>query len=194
MGPLAGLLSYSGLMEVRRVWILGLLAVGVVTAGCGSAKPEPVAESMSTGAEGTSTVRSEGISLELPASWYGDAERPEGPSAPMLRAATFPLVEPLADVGQQAQGNLAEDDILISILDYGPMTDSGQLPSSGPVAVDRSHIASFEGFREPVVTRTITLGGHSLQLWVVFGSSDPSGEQYRQANRVLATLEVAANP
>jgi hypothetical protein len=170
-------------MEASHAPVLGLLVVGIVMAGCGSAEPDAAAD-------GTRTIRSESLSVELPPGWYGDAERPEPQWAPMLRAATFALTEEATDQGQQAQSTMADGDILITVVDYGPLPDSGELAASTPVAVDRSHAASSEGFREPVVNRSFTLGGHHLQLWVVFGSSKPTEEHYREANRVLATLAV----
>jgi hypothetical protein len=163
---------------------VGLLVIGIVMAGCGSAEPD-------TAPGSTRTIRSEALSLELPAGWYGDAEEAEVPQAPFLRAATFPLADEATDVSQQAQRTIGEDEILISVVDYGPMPSIDDPPPTPlPVAVDRSHVTSFEGFREPVVERTVTVGGHRLQLWVVFGSFDPGEERYGQANRVLATLAV----
>jgi hypothetical protein len=161
---------------------------GIVMAGCGSAE---ATRAEGAAAKRTETIRSEALSLEVPPGWYGDAELPDVPQAPLLRAATFPLTEELKDVGQQAQRTMADGEILITVGDYGrPLPSWDEVPTSLPVAVDQSHVVSFEGFPEPVVERTVTLGGHRLQLWVVFGSSDPSEEQYAEANRVLATLAV----
>ncbi|HEV3479263.1 MAG TPA: hypothetical protein VG144_07420, partial [Gaiellaceae bacterium] len=162
--------------------VVGLVMAGIVVSGCGSVERDAAAE-------GT-TIRSEALSLEVPPGWYGDADPPETPQAPRLRAATFPLPAEPADLGQQAQGELGDDDVLITVVDYGVIPAAHDVAISLPVAVDRSHLVSFEGFREPVVMRRFTLGGHRLQLWVVFGSHDPSTELYREANRVLATLAV----
>jgi hypothetical protein len=184
LGPPQARPSYIGLMGAAHAPVVGLLMVGIVMAGCGSAE-------QGAAGERTETIRSEALSLEVPPGWYGDAGRPEVPQAPLLRAATFPLAEEAKDSGQQAQRTMGERDILISVVDYGrPSPSWDEVPTSLPVAVHQSDVASFEGFREPVVTRTITLGGHRLQLWVVFGSSDPSEWQYGEANRVLATLAV----
>jgi hypothetical protein len=161
----------------------GFLVAAAVIAGCGSVERDGAGEP-------ATTIRSEALSLELPPGWYGHAEPPEVPQAPALRAATFPIPRVPADLGQQARRTMAADDILISVVDYGAMLAADDVAVSLPVAVDKSHVISFEGFREPVVMRSFTLGGHRLQLWVVVGSGDPDTELYRDANRVLATLAV----
>jgi hypothetical protein len=162
--------------------VVGLAVAATVLSGCGSVEHDAAGE--------LTEIRSEAISLELPPAWYGHAEPPEVPQAPVLRAATFPLSPEPADLGQQARRTMGEDDVLITVVDYGAVPDADDVAVSPPVAVDHSHTVSFEGFREPVVMRSFTLGGHRLQLWVVFGTSDPGVELYREANRVLATLAV----
>jgi hypothetical protein len=162
---------------------VGLLVIGMIMTGCGSAEPDAAAG-------GTRTIRSEALSLDLPAGWYGDVEPPNVPSAPFVRAATFPLGERPTDLGQQARRTMGEGDILISVVDYGPMPGADEPPTPLPIAVDQSHVASFEGFREPVVVRTVTVSGHRLQLWVVFASANASEDLYGEASRVLATLAV----
>jgi hypothetical protein len=159
--------------------VVGLLVAGTVLAGCGSVGRDA--------ADATTTIRSEALSLELPSGWYGHAELRELPQAPLLKAATFQFHAAPMDLGQHARPTMADEDILITVVDYGAMPGTDV---SLPVAVDESHVISFEGFREPVVMRSFTIAGHRLQLWVVFGSSDPSAEQYAEANRVLATLAV----
>jgi hypothetical protein len=160
--------------------VAGLLVAASVFAGCGSVGRDAAAEA-------TTTIRTEALSLELPSGWYGHAEPPEVPQAPLLKAATFQVQAAPMDLGQHARPMMADDDILITVVDYGAMPGADV---ALPVAVDESHVVSFEGFREPVVMRSFTTAGHRLQLWVVFGASDPSAEQYAEANRVLATLAV----
>jgi hypothetical protein len=162
--------------------IVGLVVAATVMSACGSVEGDAT--------EPATTIRSEAISLELPPGWYGDPVRPDVPQAPVLRAATFPLVERPRDLGNELRPTMGERDILITVADYGPMPTPDEFRASPPIAVDRSHVVSFEGFREPVVMRSFTLGGHRLQLWVVFASAEPSDELFAEANRVLATLEV----
>jgi hypothetical protein len=174
-------------MGARYAPAIGLLIVGIVIAGCGSAEPT---RAKAPATEKTATIRSEALRIELPPGWYGDARTPKIPSAPLVRAATFPLAVEHTGLGRQARRTMGEGDILITVADYGPMPGADEPPTPLPVAVDGSHVTSFEGFREPVVVRTITVSSHRLQLWVVFGSSDPSDERYAEANRVLETLAV----
>lgn len=175
-------------MGVRCLLVLGMLVFGLALSGCGSADPS----ARDGGGENARTVRGHGLSLEVPAGWHGDVSKADPQTASLIRAATFPLSALPAGVGQEAQRTMDDRDILISVVDYGRLPESSRLEVAQlPIGVDRSHVASFEGFREPVVTRSFVVDGHALQLWVVFGSPDPSEELFRAANKVLATLTVA---
>lgn len=166
--------------------VVAAVVLGLLVPGCGS-EQEGEAGPAGTVAQG------HGLSVKLPPGWYGDVTKPEPGAAPLLRAATFPLREAATDLGQRAQRTMGVGDILVSVADYGCVTDvaSTDLPvATAPIAVSRADVSSFEGFLEPVVTRSFVLNGEALQLWVVFGGRGPTDELLDRADQVLATLDA----
>lgn len=171
-------------MRIRLA--LAVAIAGAAFTGCGSASGERAT------AEST-TVRGYGFELPLPPGWHGDVSKPEGPSAPLLRAATFWL-GPATDIGQSSEAAMDEDDILITVADYGEFPNPERISEFSttplPVRIRRSDLGNFEGFRKPVATKAFAVDRHGLQVWIVFGSDEPKEEQIRQANDVLASLIV----
>jgi hypothetical protein len=166
--------------------ILALLALTAVLGGCGAAE-RGVGEASG---QPTTTVRGYGLKLEVPLGWHGDVVRPEPPGALTLRAANFQL-PPASDVGQQAQGTMAERDVLITLTYYGRAgaTSAGRRAIL-PLVIDRRDFMPFEGFARPVATDSFALGGGAFQHWVVFRDEAPSDELVAEANRVLATVAL----
>jgi len=176
------------LVETNSVLVPVVVMVGVVLSGCGS-KPAHADK-----ARQEQTVLAAGaLTIKVPHGWYGsNVSDMSGPSAPTLRLATFPVAAQPLDQGQQAQRTMDRNDILITILDYGPLSPAEEPVEivDLPVAIEASHIGPFEGFREPAATRAFVVNGHAVQLWVVFGSPEPSTELLDVASRALASLAV----
>ncbi len=168
-----------------------VLVFGVCASGCGTTN----APGGGSAGVDERTIRSGVLSLDVPTGWHGSDADAEGPSAPTLRVATFPLSPRPSDQGQQAQPKMDDQDILISVVDYGLLPAPNKLKELSavelPITVEHSHLGSFEGFREAVATRAFVVNGHAVQLWVVFGSSDAGADLFDQANRALETLAVA---
>lgn len=163
-----------------------MLVLALALGGCGAA--EPVSES---GAVDSRTISGHGLSIELPSGWDGDVVKSGLNVAPLLRAANFPLTAPASDIGRQLQRTMGAGDVLLSVADYGEVPGAKDTGLSAlPVQLGRSEVTSFEGFLEPVATHSLTVNGHTLQLWVVT-AKEPTDRQLEQANAVLATLEVA---
>jgi hypothetical protein len=173
-------------MHVARVLLAA--AAAVVLSACGVS-----AEVDSEAAKGGwKVVEGYGLRIDLPPGWYGDVSKHDEVSAPLLRAATFELMDPPTDIGQEAQRTMDADDVLITVADYGPLPNPKNTrelqPATLPITIERSHLGSFEGFRKPVATRAFLLEDHALQVWVAFGSAVPTDPTLEEANDVLATF------
>jgi hypothetical protein len=174
-------------VRTRRVLVL---VVGLVAAGCGAVDAEDRGKE-----EGRTTLRSGSLAIEIPTGWYGSEADPEGPwAAPTLRVATLPLSARPTDQGQQAQWSMGDQDILITIHEYGELPTRGEPRELGavmlPITIDGPDAGPFEGFRKTVATRSFVVDGIAGQLWVVFGSEEPNAEVLAEANRALSTLKV----
>jgi hypothetical protein len=173
-------------VQVARVLVAAAAAVAL--SACGASR-----EVDSDGAKGGwKAVEGYGLRIDLPPGWYGDVSKHDELSAPILRAATFELVDQPTDIGQEAQRTMEADDVLITIADYGPLPNPKNTrelqPATLPIKIERSHLGSFEGFREPVATRAFLLEDHALQVWVAFGSAVPTEPTLEEANDVLTTF------
>jgi hypothetical protein len=177
-------------MATRHSLGFVVLIFALCASGCGTTT-EPGGGSAAVDER---TVRSGALSLDVPAGWHGSDAEAEGPSAPTLRVATFPLSPRPTDQGQQEQTKMGDQDILISVVDYGLLPAPDKLKELSavdlPITVARSDLGSFEGFRDAVATRAFVVNGHAIQLWVVFGSSDAGADVFDQANQALETLAV----
>jgi hypothetical protein len=169
--------------------VLALFLVGALAAGCGAGE-----ERSASGDGRTKSVSGHGLTIAVPEGWVAEVVRPDPPGALLLRAANFALPETL-DIGQRAQEEMSEDEILITLAHYGRARDGwSHRPASLPLAIDRTDFTSFEGFRRPVATGSFVLEEDAFQVWVVFGSKMPSDALLAEANRVLATFAVKTRP
>jgi hypothetical protein len=167
----------------RLAGALAALVLVALLTGCGAV------ETADVGSE-PRTVSGHGLRIELPSGWDGVVVKSGLNVAPLLRAANFPLTEPPSDIGRLSQRTMGADDVLITIVDYGEVPGAMESKQAQPVRLGRSDVTSFEGFLEPVATHSLTVKGHTLQLWIV-AAKEPTDLQLEQANAVLATLEVA---
>jgi hypothetical protein len=165
---------------------------GLVVAGCGV-----VEAGDDRAGDDRATIRSGALAIDVPAGWYGSDAEPEGPGpwAPTLRVATLSLSARPTDQGQHTQWSMRDQDILITIHEYGKLPTRG-LPRdiaavALPIEIRQSDLGTFEGFRKPVATRAFVVDGFAAQLWVVFGADAPTPELLAEANRALSTLEVS---
>ncbi len=173
-------------MRSRLVRVLTLLTAGVLATGCGAGENRGAA-----GDEPTKRVSGHGLTIAIPANWDAEVVRPNPPGALTLRAANFAL-PPTSDIGQQAQREMGDEEILITLSHYGRAGDnSNAQPARLPLEIEPADFTPFEGFARPVATDSFVVENGAFQVWVVFGSETPSDELLAEANRVLETVALA---
>jgi len=161
-----------------------LLVFVALASGCGAVEEGTVGDAP------MATVSGHGLKVAVPDGWDGEVLRPVPPGALTLRAANFSL-PPATDVGQQAQREMRDDEILITLSHFGRARDDSSARRAGlPLAIDRADFTSFEGFARPVATDSFVVERDAFQVWVVFGSETPSDELLAEANRALATVAL----
>ena len=134
-------------MQSRHTRVLTLLLVSVLASGCGAGERRDAA-----GEGPTKRVSGHGLTIAVPDGWDAEVVRPDPPGALTLRAANFPL-PPLSDIGRQAQLEMSEEQILITLVHYGRVRDGWSTRrASLPLTIGRDSFASFEGFTRPVAT------------------------------------------
>lgn len=107
----------------------------------------------------------------------------------IVRAATITLPAKDDDLASVAQVALGPDDILVNLLDYGPGSGTGLSVRSGPPQITRESTGGYSGGVALGFARTnFVVDDHNIVIDVGFGRADPTGDQLRRANAVLATF------
>lgn len=174
-------------MRSRHGCVFTLLLICALASGCGAGEKPGATED-------TRRVSGHGLTIAVPDGWEAEVVRPDPPGALTLRAANFPL-PPASDVGQQAQREMSEDGILITLSHYGrARTGVSAQRRRLPLTIEPADLTSFEGFARPVATYSFVLEEAAFQVWVVLGSETPTDELLAEANRVLETFAVEPRP
>lgn len=142
--------------------------------------------------DGPTRIEAGRMGIAIPAGWTGRS-RLGGDTGdlPVIQAGDFALPELDDDLGSVAQTGLAPDAIHVNLIDYGPGSASGAEVRSGPPRITRETLGGYSGGVAKGFARTQTaVDGHSIVVDVAFGRSEPSVDQLRRANEILATFSA----
>ncbi len=142
-----------------------------------------------------------GLGLTLPAGWHGRIyQRPGG--LPILQTGNFALPPNDDDPGTKAMRRMNRNNILVVLLEVATGGATGGPPGfkfkvvALPVRIRRSDfLPLFKGVpsSHAFARRLISTHGRGFMLWVQFDVRPAPAHLLQQANRVLATLRVAAS-
>lgn len=142
-----------------------------------------------------------GLGLTLPAKWHGRIyQRPGG--LPILQTGDFALPPNDDDPGTKAMRRMSRNSILIVLLEAATGGATGGPPGfkfkavTLPVRIRRSDfLPMFKGVPSghAFARRLISTHGRGFMLWVQFGVRPAPAPLLQEANRVLATLRIAAS-
>ena len=164
----------------------GLIAFIAVAAGSGnSAHPS------------NSTVSGYGLSIQLPAGWYGRISRPSPMDAITLEAATVPLAPAGDGSFEQTEQAMGAGDAYIRLSDIGaPPPYLGRehtwQKASLPISVDATSAQRYlEGHSLPAnIIHPFLINNRAITVYVGFGSA-PTPAAIQEVNQLLASLAVA---
>jgi hypothetical protein len=145
----------------------------------------------------------DGLSIELPVGWDGFAKRLEVDESPAVYAANVPWPDvgqnfEQAPAGEQFE-RLPPDGVVVSAV-LGPLgVDPGVRARKPPLELADGYFLAdtYEGQPAPRVSTQIIsgrAGDRFLYVQVFFGRNDPDETMRAEANAVLATLRVSAQP
>jgi hypothetical protein len=179
-------------MHRRR--IAGLALGLIAAAGLGVASFSFPSSSV---ASGSRVVAGHGIRMELPPGWDGRVYQRSLPgSLPVLQAASFTL--PRAgddDVGSNAVRRMRAGSVRFGLLEVGEPAGPRFHPARLPLRIARGDFgAPFEGvpLEHAFATKHVRVAGRAFVLWADFTTQPVSPTLLEQANRVLATVKIAA--
>lgn len=143
------------------------------------------------------TVRNHGIGLTLPSGWDGRIVEQRRGELPVAHAASFalPADDAKLDVGKAASRMMGAEDLRVVLMEVGNQVGTqGFEPARLPIRISRSDLRSspspFVLRHHAVAGRRFAIHGRPFSLLVEFGRKPPTALQLKQANRVVASLEI----
>jgi hypothetical protein len=146
------------------------------------------------------TIQNFGIQLSLPAGWDGRMFLTSPGDIPNVHAASFalPANDSELEFGKRASRLMRASDIRVRLLEL----PSVQLGTQGfnatklPIKIRRSDIkpSPWIPADHAHVGRRFAVHGRPFSLGVEFGRKPPTANQWRAANRVIASLAIDSRP